>query len=50
METFSKYVTEIFGEYVMEILEVFLPVTQDEKTCDINVSSDKIGYRNQEGF
>ena len=31
METFSKYVTEIFSEYVMEILEVFLPVTQEEK-------------------
>ena len=50
METFSKYVTEIFSEYVMEILEVFLPVTQDVKTCDKSVSSDKIGYRNREGF
>ena len=35
METFSEYVTEILG--------VFLPATQNEETCGINVSSDKIG-------
>ena len=50
MTIISEFVMEILGEYVTDILKDFLPVTQEEKTCGINVSLDSNGYKYREDF